>query len=107
MEVKNLGAYVSAGQGMGVSLQMAGELGAYALPDRAAWLTREDSPLVIPRYARHVYHLRPSGLGVFLHIPQHPGGQGDGEEESGEIGDDRAYLYAQKPQRRDTDEQGG
>lgn len=47
VEIKNLGAYISAGQGMGATLQMAGEMGAYTLSDRATWLTRKNSPLRI------------------------------------------------------------
>jgi len=39
VDVKSLGKYVSAGQGMGATLQMAYELGAYTLTDRATWLT--------------------------------------------------------------------
>jgi len=31
--------YISAGQGMGATLQMADEMGAYTLTDRATWLT--------------------------------------------------------------------
>lgn len=35
-------AYVSAGQGMGATLGMAAEMGAYTLADRATWLTYDD-----------------------------------------------------------------
>jgi tungstate transport system substrate-binding protein len=47
VEVKNLKAYISAGQGMGATLHMAGEMDAYTLSDRATWLTRKNSPLVV------------------------------------------------------------
>lgn len=47
VEVDTLKAYVSAGQGMGATLQMANELEAYTLADRATWLTRKNSSLVI------------------------------------------------------------
>jgi tungstate transport system substrate-binding protein len=39
VDVKTLAGYVSAGQGMGAVLQMADELKAYTLTDRATWLT--------------------------------------------------------------------
>ena len=42
-----LAKYTSAGQGMGATLQMAGEMRAYTLADRATWLTQKNSPLVI------------------------------------------------------------
>jgi tungstate transport system substrate-binding protein len=47
VDVKKLAAYTSAGQGMGATLQMAGELGAYTLSDRATWLTQKNSSLAI------------------------------------------------------------
>ena len=39
IDVKSLSKYTSAGQGMGATLQMAYELKAYTLTDRATWLT--------------------------------------------------------------------
>ena len=39
LELGNFTAYVSAGQGMGAVLQMAHEMSAYTLTDRATWLT--------------------------------------------------------------------
>ena len=48
MDVSKLSWHVSAGQGMGATLQMANEMGAYTLTDRATWFTqRETSRLVI------------------------------------------------------------
>jgi tungstate transport system substrate-binding protein len=38
IDVKNLNAYASVGQGMGTTLQMAYEMEAYTLTDRATWL---------------------------------------------------------------------
>ncbi len=41
--------YVSSGQGMGATLQMAYELGAYTLTDRATWLTlSKDKKIELP-----------------------------------------------------------
>jgi tungstate transport system substrate-binding protein len=42
-----LSKYTSAGQGMGATLQMADELKAYTLADRATWLKQKGSSLVI------------------------------------------------------------
>ncbi|GHV96371.1 tungsten ABC transporter substrate-binding protein [Spirochaetia bacterium] len=42
-----LGKYTSAGQGMGATLQMASELLAYTLADRATWLKQKGSALTI------------------------------------------------------------
>jgi len=39
VDVKNMRAYASVGQGMGATLQMANEMRAYTLTDRATWLT--------------------------------------------------------------------
>ena len=39
IDENSLENYVSAGQGMGATLQMADEMGAYTLTDRATWLT--------------------------------------------------------------------
>jgi tungstate transport system substrate-binding protein len=39
LDVKSLAKYNAAGQGMGATLQMAYELKAYTLTDRASWLT--------------------------------------------------------------------
>ena len=39
IDEKTIANYVSVGQGMGATLQMADELGAYTLTDRATWLT--------------------------------------------------------------------
>jgi tungstate transport system substrate-binding protein len=39
IDEKTLANYTSVGQGMGATLQMAYELGAYTLTDRATWLT--------------------------------------------------------------------
>jgi tungstate transport system substrate-binding protein len=38
IDEKTLANYISVGQGMGATLQMAYELGAYTLTDRATWL---------------------------------------------------------------------
>jgi tungstate transport system substrate-binding protein len=43
----NMGKYISAGQGMGATLQMASEMQAYTLADRATWLKQKGSALVI------------------------------------------------------------
>jgi tungstate transport system substrate-binding protein len=42
-----LSKYISAGQGMGATLQMAGEMRAYTLADRATWLKQKVDALVI------------------------------------------------------------
>jgi tungstate transport system substrate-binding protein len=47
VDVKKLGKYTSAGQGMGATLQISGELNAYTLSDRATWLTQKNSTLNI------------------------------------------------------------
>ena len=39
IDENSLANYVSAGQGMGATLQMTDEMGAYTLTDRATWLT--------------------------------------------------------------------
>ena len=39
LDIANIQNYTSVGQGMGATLQMANELGAYTLTDRATWLT--------------------------------------------------------------------
>jgi tungstate transport system substrate-binding protein len=39
LDIASLQNYISVGQGMGATLQMAYELGAYTLTDRATWLT--------------------------------------------------------------------
>jgi tungstate transport system substrate-binding protein len=49
VDVKSLAKYVSAGQGMGATLQMAYELNAYTLTDRATWLTlTKNKKVVLP-----------------------------------------------------------
>lgn len=47
VDVTALTAYTSAGQGMGATLQMADELLAYTLSDRATWLTTKGTSLEI------------------------------------------------------------
>lgn len=47
VDVSTLTAYTSAGQGMGATLQMAEQLQAYTLSDRATWLTTKDTTLEI------------------------------------------------------------
>jgi len=47
VDVASLSRYVSAGKGMGATLQMANEMGAYTLSDRAAWLKQRNMGLVI------------------------------------------------------------
>ena len=39
LDTAGLASYISVGQGMGATLQMADEMGAYTLTDRATWLT--------------------------------------------------------------------
>ena len=49
IDVKNLRNYSSVGQGMGATLQMANEMNAYTLTDRATWLTlRKDNRIDLP-----------------------------------------------------------
>lgn len=43
----NLSRYVSVGQGMGAALQMANEMNAYTLADRATWLKQKNMGIVI------------------------------------------------------------
>lgn len=47
VDTASLKNYTSAGQGMGATLQMAEELQAYTLSDRATWLTMENTEQVI------------------------------------------------------------
>lgn len=47
VDVAALASYTSAGQGMGATLQMADEMQAYTLSDRATWLTSKESSLEI------------------------------------------------------------
>jgi len=48
VDASQLSGYVSAGQGMGATLRLANEMGAYTLTDRATWYAqRETSRLVI------------------------------------------------------------
>jgi tungstate transport system substrate-binding protein len=47
VDAAKLPNYVSAGQGMGATLQMANEMLAYTLSDRATWLTQKGSSLKI------------------------------------------------------------
>lgn len=47
VDVTALTAYTSAGQGMGATLEMANELQAYTLSDRATWLTTKETSLEI------------------------------------------------------------
>ncbi|MDR2434670.1 MAG: substrate-binding domain-containing protein [Treponema sp.] len=47
IEPDKLSKYTSAGQGMGATLQMANEMQAYTLADRATWLKQKNSSLVI------------------------------------------------------------
>ena len=49
IDENSLRNYVSAGQGMGATLQMADEMGAYTLTDRATWLTfSKDKRIELP-----------------------------------------------------------
>ena len=49
VDEKTLAHYVSAGQGMGAVLQMANEMRAYTLTDRATWLTQiKNSGIKLP-----------------------------------------------------------
>jgi len=49
IDEKTLANYVSAGQGMGATLQMANEMGAYTLTDRATWLAfSKDKKINLP-----------------------------------------------------------
>ena len=49
IDEKTLANYVSAGQGMGATLQMADEMGAYTLTDRATWLAfSKDKKINLP-----------------------------------------------------------
>jgi len=49
IDPKSFSNYISAGQGMGATLQMAYELKAYTLTDRATWLTfSRDKKIVLP-----------------------------------------------------------
>jgi len=47
VDVASLSKYASVGQGMGATLQMANEMQAYTLADRATWLKQVNSDLVI------------------------------------------------------------
>ena len=47
VDVKTLAKYTSAGQGMGATLQMADQLNAYTLADRATWLSQKNNSLAI------------------------------------------------------------
>ena len=47
IDVSGLSRYSSAGQGMGATLQMANEMRAYTLADRATWLKQRNMDIVI------------------------------------------------------------
>ena len=47
IDVKTLAQYTSAGQGMGATLQMADQMNAYTLADRATWLSQKNNSLSI------------------------------------------------------------
>lgn len=47
IDIETIAEYVSAGQGMGATLQMADEMQAYTLADRATWLSQKSTSLVI------------------------------------------------------------
>jgi tungstate transport system substrate-binding protein len=47
VETSSLAKYFSVGQGMGATLQMAEELQAYTLTDRATWLKQKNMSLVV------------------------------------------------------------
>ena len=47
IDIASLSKYNSVGQGMGATLQMSNELGAYTLSDRATWLKQKNTDLVI------------------------------------------------------------
>ena len=47
VDVASLSRYSSVGQGMGATLQMANEMQAYTLSDRATWLTQRNMSLVV------------------------------------------------------------
>jgi tungstate transport system substrate-binding protein len=47
VDVQKLSRYSSAGQGMGATLQMANEMRAFTLTDRATWLKMRNMDLVI------------------------------------------------------------
>jgi tungstate transport system substrate-binding protein len=47
IDVANLSGYSSVGQGMGATLQMANEMQAYTLADRATWLSQRNMTLAV------------------------------------------------------------
>ena len=49
IDPSSLSKYISAGQGMGATLQMAYEMGGYTLTDRATWLTlTKNKSIILP-----------------------------------------------------------
>ena len=73
IEVRSMPAYASVGQGMGATLQMAGEMRAYTLTDRATWLIlMRDGRISLPAVCEKSPDLL-NYYGVILVNPQrHP-----------------------------------
>jgi tungstate transport system substrate-binding protein len=58
IDENSLSKYVSAGQGMGATLQMADEMGGYTLTDRATWLTfSRDKKIELPAVCENCVEL--------------------------------------------------
>jgi len=58
IDTKNMHNYSSVGQGMGATLQMANEMLAYTLTDRATWLTlRKDNRIDLPAVCENAAEL--------------------------------------------------
>jgi tungstate transport system substrate-binding protein len=74
VDVKSLAKYVSVGQGMGATLQMAYELSAYTLTDRATWLTlTKDKKIILPAVCEKAEDLLNYYGVIAVNPAKHPG----------------------------------
>ena len=74
LDEKNLPKYTSVGQGMGATLQMADELKAYTLTDRATWLTlMRDKKIDLPAVCEKASNLLNYYGVIAVNPAKHPG----------------------------------
>jgi tungstate transport system substrate-binding protein len=75
-DVRSLRSYTSVGQGMGATLQMAYELKAYTLTDRATWLTNTRSKkMVLPAVCEKATELLNYYGVIAVNPARHPAGR--------------------------------
>ena len=79
LEPGSFSAYISAGQGMGATLQMADELRAYALTDRATWLIlSRDNRVSLPAVSERSPELLNYYGVIAVNPARHPGINAEG-----------------------------